>query len=84
MHQSIREWHIPRQTSVPLHELAADYSATLRGWLNYYGCFYRSAEPGARLALYNNLTSTSRGLSIRRATDCDISQHTHWHHYSRA
>lgn len=43
MHQSIREWHIPRQTSVALHELAAHYNPTLRGWLNYYGRFYRSA-----------------------------------------
>ena len=43
MHQSIREWHIPRQTSVALHELAAHYNPTLRGWLDYYGRFYRSA-----------------------------------------
>jgi hypothetical protein len=43
MHQSIRQWHIPRQTSVALHELAAHYNPTLRGWLNYYGRFYRSA-----------------------------------------
>jgi hypothetical protein len=43
VYQSIREWHIPRQTSVGLHELAAHYNPTLRGWLNYYGRFYRSA-----------------------------------------
>lgn len=43
MHQRIREWHIPRQTSVALHELATHYNPTLRGWLNYYGRFYRSA-----------------------------------------
>jgi len=43
MHQSIREWHIPRQTSVGLHELATHYNPTLRGWLNYYGRFYPSA-----------------------------------------
>jgi hypothetical protein len=43
MYQRIREWHLPRQTSVALHELAAHYNPTLRGWLNYYGRFYRSA-----------------------------------------
>ena len=43
MYQSILEWHIPRQTSVALHELATHYNPTLRGWLNYYGRFYRSA-----------------------------------------
>ena len=43
MHQRIREWHIPRQTSVELNELATHYNPTLRGWLNYYGHFYRSA-----------------------------------------
>jgi RNA-directed DNA polymerase len=43
MYQRIREWHIPRQTSVALYELAAHYNPTLRGWLNYYGRFYRSA-----------------------------------------
>ena len=43
MNRQIREWHLPRHTSVGLHELAKRYNATLRGWLNYYGCFYKSA-----------------------------------------
>lgn len=43
MYGRIREWNIPRQTSVGLCVLAARYNATLRGWLNYYGSFYRSA-----------------------------------------
>jgi len=43
MHQSIREWNIPRRTSVGLPVLARLYNATLSGWLNYYGRFYRSA-----------------------------------------
>ena len=43
MHSQIREWHLPRQTSIGLNELAKRYDATLRGWLNYYGRFYRSA-----------------------------------------
>jgi hypothetical protein len=35
MYEGICEWHLPRQTSVALHELAAHYNPTLRGWLNY-------------------------------------------------
>jgi RNA-directed DNA polymerase len=43
MYQDIREWKLPRQTSIGLNELAARYNPILRGWLNYYGRFYRSA-----------------------------------------
>ena len=43
MNRQIREWHLPRQTSVGLYELAKRYNDTLRGWLNYYGRFYQSA-----------------------------------------
>jgi group II intron reverse transcriptase/maturase len=43
MYQTIRGWGIPRRTSVGLHVLARQYNTTLRGWLNYYGRFYRSA-----------------------------------------
>lgn len=43
MYRTIREWHLPRQTSASLHELATRYDPTLRGWANYYGRFYRSA-----------------------------------------
>jgi RNA-directed DNA polymerase len=43
MNSQIREWKLPRQTSVGLNELAKRFNATLRGWLNYYGRFYKSA-----------------------------------------
>ena len=43
MNRTIREWHLPRQTSFRLHELATRHNATLRGWLTYYGRFYQSA-----------------------------------------
>jgi group II intron reverse transcriptase/maturase len=43
MRSQIREWKLPRQTSVGLNELAKRYNTKLRGWLNYYGQFYRSA-----------------------------------------
>ena len=43
MQDNIREWKLPRQTSVSLNELARRYNATMRGWMNYYGHFYKSA-----------------------------------------
>jgi RNA-directed DNA polymerase len=41
--QAIREWNLPRQTSVSLNELARRYNHHIRGWMNYYSHFYKSA-----------------------------------------
>lgn len=43
MRRTIRSWKLPRQTPASIGELAAQYNPTLRGWLNYYGHFYKSA-----------------------------------------
>ena len=43
MLRTIKSWKLPRQTSVSITELASRYNPILRGWLNYYGRFYRSA-----------------------------------------
>ena len=43
MTREIRSWNLHRQTSAGLRELAARYDTRLRGWLNYYGRFYKSA-----------------------------------------
>jgi len=40
---AIREWNLPRQTSVSLNELAKRYNAQIRGWMSYYSHFYKSA-----------------------------------------
>jgi hypothetical protein len=41
--QAIREWNLPRQTFVSLNELARQYNHHIRGWMNYYSHFYKSA-----------------------------------------
>jgi group II intron reverse transcriptase/maturase len=41
--QQIRQWKIPRETSVSLNELAKRYNHHLRGWLNYFSHFRKSA-----------------------------------------
>jgi RNA-directed DNA polymerase len=42
MRDKIREWQIPRETSISLHELAKRYNHHLRGWLNYFSHFRKS------------------------------------------
>jgi RNA-directed DNA polymerase len=43
MRRTIKNWKLSRQTSASIGELAACYNPILRGWLNYYGHFYKSA-----------------------------------------
>jgi Group II intron, maturase-specific domain len=43
LRQVIREWNLPGQTFVSLNELARQYSRHMRGWMNYYSHFYKSA-----------------------------------------
>jgi RNA-directed DNA polymerase len=38
----IRAWHLSRRTSEDLSSIAAQINPVVRGWINYYGAFYRS------------------------------------------
>ena len=38
----IRDWHLNRRTRMDLSSLAESINAQVRGWINYYGAFYRS------------------------------------------
>ena len=42
LRQRIRAWHIPRQTPSTLQELAQWINPIIRGWIHYYGHFYKS------------------------------------------
>jgi hypothetical protein len=42
MRQQTRRWNIQRQTPASLLDLSKRYNATLRGWWNYYGAFYKT------------------------------------------
>ena len=48
--QTIRSWRLPRSSPLQLADLAGRYNATVRGWINYYGAFRKSA-------LYRSLKS---------------------------
>ena len=38
----MRAWHLNRRTGTNLSDLARGINAQVRGWINYYGAFYRS------------------------------------------
>ena len=38
----IRSWHIGKRSDKTLNDLANMFNASVRGWINYYGAFYRS------------------------------------------
>ena len=40
--QKIRAWHLNRRSGTDLSGLARDINPQVRGWINYYGAFYRS------------------------------------------
>ena len=41
--EEIRKWNLPRRTMTDLISLARHINPQVRGWINYYGKFYRSA-----------------------------------------
>ena len=40
--QKIRAWHLNRRSGADLPNLAEAINPQVRGWVNYYGAFYRS------------------------------------------
>jgi RNA-directed DNA polymerase len=42
MGREIRSWHLPRRSDKTLDDLATMFNPIIRGWINYYGRFYRS------------------------------------------
>jgi RNA-directed DNA polymerase len=40
--KQIRDWHLNRRTGMDLSSIAEDLNPQVRGWINYYGAFYRS------------------------------------------
>lgn len=42
MRQTIREWRMHLKPDITIHDLSRMFNASIRGWLNYYGHFYKS------------------------------------------
>jgi RNA-directed DNA polymerase len=51
--QQIRRWRLHRWTHADLRDLAAFINPIVRGWINYYGRFYRSRLATAVLQQIN-------------------------------
>jgi len=43
MRQKARRWHLPLRSDYSLEDLSRIFSPIIRGWINYYGSFYKSA-----------------------------------------
>lgn len=55
--QEVRRWKLPRRSDKTLDDLARMFNAKIRGWVNYYGVYYKSA-------LYPTLRHIDRKLSL--------------------
>jgi RNA-directed DNA polymerase len=55
MRQVIRQWRFHLKPDIELIDLARMFNPVLRGWINYYGCFYKSE-------LYSVLRHMNRAL----------------------
>jgi hypothetical protein len=42
VNKKIRDWHLIRRSGTDLSGLAEEINPKVRGWINYYGAFYRS------------------------------------------
>jgi len=58
MKQEIRAWRFQMQTSMSMKDLAQKYNAVIRGWINYYGRFYKT---DGRCAESHQLGTTTVG-----------------------
>jgi len=41
--EEIRHWHLSRKSDKSLQDLAQMFNAKIRGWITYYGAYYKSA-----------------------------------------
>jgi len=55
--QEVRGWNLHLRSDKALDDLARMFNATIRGWVNYYGAFYKSA-------LYPTLRQIDRKLVL--------------------
>lgn len=55
--QEVRSWNLPMRSDKALDDLARMFNAKIRGWVNYYGAYYKSA-------LYRTLRHIDRKLVL--------------------
>ena len=60
MRQTMRRWQLHLRSDKALDDLARMWNPVLRGWINYYGKFYKSALYPVFLHLNRTLTWWAR------------------------
>jgi RNA-directed DNA polymerase len=61
INQTIRDWRIGSRTGSCLEDLARQYNPVIRGWMNYYGKYYKSAMYPVMQRLNRRLVRWARG-----------------------
>ena len=61
MRREVRRWGLQSRTDTALHDLARMVNPYIRGWINYYSHFYKSALP--RQSAPNRLPSEEMGYT---------------------
>lgn len=56
----MREWKLHRLATVRIEDLSRKFNPQIRGWLNYFGVFYKSALAGILLTLDRRLIKWAR------------------------
>lgn len=54
--QTIKSWHIGRRGDLSIEDMSRDLNPTIRGWVNYYGKYYKSAFNPIRKQFHVALT----------------------------
>ena len=62
MRRTIRSWRIHRMTEKSIKDLACMFNPVIRGWINYYGQFYKSAL----YPIFNQLNGALQRWAMRK------------------
>ena len=81
--QQIRAWHLNRRSGTNLSGLAEDINPQTRGWIDYYGAFYRSELYPHCTAHRRAVDSISSDGRCRNSNDYEASRGEHGNGWRR-
>lgn len=58
--RKMRDWHLHKMTTKTIKDVSRSFNAQIRGWLNYYGKFYKSAMSHVVLMIDRRLINWAR------------------------
>lgn len=64
--QKVRAWHLNRRSGTGLSGLAEEIDPQVRGWIGYYGAFYRFEL----YSLARHINEHLLGWACRNSNDC--------------